>query len=1086
MRNYTVYHLHSDRSLLDSCTNYKDYIDKAKELGMKSICFTEHGVLYNWIEKKMYCDSKGIKYLHGCEIYLTKSHNEKLRDNYHTILIAKNMEGVRELNLLIDTSTREDHTYYKNRLSYEEFLNISDNIIKISACLASPLNKEDDIEWFDRLSKHYDYYEIQYHRDRMGEQIKYNKKLYDLSKKNNIPLIVGTDTHSLNKYKAECRSILKRAKKMSYDNEDDFDLTFKSYDEVLDMFKNQNSLPIDVVIQALENTNIMADSCDDVILDPTVKYPKLSENDNELFVKRLQEMYQDKVNRGIIKDSREFRDQLNEEIRVFKKLDMCSFMLFMSEMCVWCKENDIPIGPCRGSVGGSCVAYVLDIIDMNPMYWGTVFSRFANEDRKEVGDIDLDFSPDQRVLVYKYIMDRFGMDKSAYILAIGTISDKGTIDDIGRALSEIWEENNEEMKDLNLEYKNKKNGINSSKLPLLEEDSIGRWYVRERDKINKNNPYSLNNISKIKSEYESNPEETKNKYKELFYYFDGLLGTAISQSIHPAGIIASPITLPDNYGSFWKDGARILQINMEEVHDGAGLVKYDILGLKNIQIIRDTCRLLNIEYPKSHNINWCDKEVWDNITNSPVGLFQFESKFAFDSMRKFKPTSVNDLAMLSAILRPGASSIRERFLNREFNKNPDEIIDKLFEKNNGWLIFQEDTIAFLQSICGLSGSDSDNIRRAIGRKQKDRLDKAMPDILEGYCSKSSKPRSVAEEEAKGFLDILSDSAEYQFGKNHSTGYSMITYLCAYFRHKHPLEFVTAYLNLGDEEDIINATRLANELKININPPKFRYSKGEYFPDRNTFSIYKGIGSIKYLNSTVGDELYSLKNKEYSNFTSLLFDLQNTSINSRQLDILIRLQYFSEFGKTQKLLKLVEAFNELTKRKTFKKDSLPLGLSEDVFREFSESETEKMFKDVFKIGLISYIENLIPNKEITLQGLIKAQQEYLGYISMKVPKIDKKYVLITDVNTKYTPVVGTQSLNSGVSVRCKIPKKIYQELNVGDIIYIQGMEKKFKSRKVGEDDNGKAIWEKTDETEWWIKSYSIIKDIDAILEELDGE
>ena len=150
--NYTVYHLHTDLSLLDSCTKYTDYIDRAAELGMKAIAFSEHGNIFNWVEKKMYCDKKGIKYLHGCEVYLTENHKEKIRDNYHTILIAKNSAGVRELNELIDLSTKDDHFYYKNRLSFDEFLNISDNIIKIISCLASPLNKLNyENDYFEKL-----------------------------------------------------------------------------------------------------------------------------------------------------------------------------------------------------------------------------------------------------------------------------------------------------------------------------------------------------------------------------------------------------------------------------------------------------------------------------------------------------------------------------------------------------------------------------------------------------------------------------------------------------------------------------------------------------------------------------------------------------------------------------------------------------------------------------------------------------------------------------------------------------------------------------------------------------------------------
>lgn len=759
--NYSVYHLHSDRSLLDSCTNYKDYINKASELGMKAIGFSEHGNIYNWIEKKIYCDEKGIKYLHGCEIYLTKTHEEKVRDNYHTILIAKNSEGFKELNTLIDLSTKEDHMYYKNRISYDEFLSISDNIIKISACLASPLNKEKDKEWFDKLAKKYDYYEIQYHNDRDGDQIKYNQMLYELSKENNIPLIVGTDTHNLNKYKSECRKILKKRKKMTYDNEDDFDLTFKSYDEVIEMFNIQNSLPMDVVLEALENTNIMADSCEEIVLDTSIKYPQLSENDDELFTQKIYEKLKYKIENNIIEKDKVYLERLNEEIAVFKKLNMCSFMLFMSELVTWCLDNGIPVGPCRGSVGGSLVAYILDIIDVNPIKWKTVFSRFANEDRLEVGDIDLDFSPSQRSLVYEYIMNRFGLDKSAYILAIGTISDKGTIDDIGGALAEIWREGNGKIQSL---YKDLE-----KKLEKCSGDLYGEWatensYCHRMKEVDKQeNPYSLDNIARIKDEYEANPEEAKKKYPDIFYYFDGLVGTAISQSIHPAGIVASPVTLPDNYGTFWKDGQRIMQINMEEIHDGAGLVKYDILGLKNIEIIKDTCELANIQYPKSHKVNWNDNEVWKHITDSPVGIFQFEGNYAYDLLKRFQPRKINDLSLVNASLRPSGASYRDKLIAKEFNKNPSELIDNLLKDNNGFLVFQEDTIAFLQQICGLSGSEADNIRRAIGRKQKDRLDKAMPNILEGYCSKSKQPREKAEAEAKEFLQIIEDSSNYQFG-----------------------------------------------------------------------------------------------------------------------------------------------------------------------------------------------------------------------------------------------------------------------------------------------------------------------------------
>ena len=915
--NYTVYHLHTEDSLLDSCSNYKLYCDRAAELGQTAICFTEHGNIYNNVEKKMYANKKGLKYLHGVEIYLTHSLENKVRDNYHTILIAKNREGIKEINLLVDLSTREDHMYYKPRISFEEFFNISDNVIKISACLASPLSKypstvnelearkkelvekredgweEEYVELqnqilkikenYERLLKSYDYYEIQPHIKSL-EQIQYNKMLYEASKRYGIPLIAGTDTHSINQYKAECRSILQKAKHIEFSNEDEFDLTYKSYDELVEMFRQQGSLPMDVVLGAIENTNRMADSVTDYELDIDFKYPVLYENEEEVFVERIYKMYQDKLDKGIIKPNPKYEENIQEELRVFKKIGMVGFMLFMSELVCWCWENGIPIGFCRGSVGGSTIAYLTDIIDVDPIVWNTVFSRFANEDRKEIGDIDLDIAPSQRHLVYEHIIEKFGIDKTAYILAIGTISDKGTIDEIGRALNIPLDEV-KEIKELYSEYTDAISAC-KDKIKKLESQE-GYQDTEEYDEC----------VKKIKRNEKLLHELKTVKYKDLFYYFDGLVGTAISQSMHPAGIIVSPVTLPDNYGTFWsKDGKRIISINMEEVHE-VSLVKYDLLGLKNIDIIKGCCELAHISYPKSHTVNWEDEEAWKHITDSPVGIFQFESKFAYDSLKKFGCRRVNDLSLVNASIRPSGESYRDRLLDRQSNKNPSEIIDELLSANNGFLVFQEDTIKFLTNICGLSGSDADNIRRAIGRKQRDRLEAALPSILEGYCSKSDKPREVAEQEANEFLRIIEDSSNYQFGYNHSTGYSMIGYICGYLRYYYPREFITSYLNnANNDDDIKLGTELAKLLQIPIHSIKFRHSTAKYSCDEN--GIYKGIASVKFLNEDAANDLYSIRDEKFNTFIDLLARIKDLRVDSRKLEILIKLDWYQLFVNLQ--------------------------------------------------------------------------------------------------------------------------------------------------------------------------------------------
>lgn len=1080
MNNYVTYHLHTELSLLDSCTNFKLYVDKAKELGQTAICFSEHGNIYNWIEKKMYCKEQGIKYLHGVECYLTEKlfhtdeetgEQSKVRDNYHTILIAKNYAGFQELNTLLDLSTQKDHFYYKPRLTFDEFKNISSNIIKISACLASPLNKLRD----ENLIQYYDYLEIQPHVN-SEDQKEYNQWLYQMSLKHNKPLIAGTDTHNLNKYKAECRSILQKAKHIVFTNEDEFDLTYKSYDELVAMFEQQGALPTYVYMAAIENTNVMAASIEDFELDTTFKYPKLYEDEEKVFKQRINQMYNEKLKKGIIKNDPRYVAQIREEMRVFKKIGMVGFMLFMSELICWCWANGIPIGPCRGSVGGSVIAYITDIIDVDPIVWNTVFSRFCNEHRTEIGDIDVDIAPTQRHLVYEHIIDKFGSDKTAYILAIGTISDKGTIDEIGRALSEKWVANSVEYQ---AEYKKMCDAIQelNAKIANGENEAAnlyGVWateesgYRRLREiRDSDANPYSLDNIARIKKEYEENPDATKQKYPDIFYYFDGLVNTAISQSMHPAGIVVAPLTLPDNYGTFWQDGKRIMMINMEEIHE-VSLVKYDLLGLKNVEIIKDTCKLAGIPYPKSHTINWEDQMVWADMITAPAGIFQFEGDYAFKMLKEFVPHKINDMSMVNAALRPSGASYRDRLLAHEVNKNPSEIIDELLKDNLGFLIYQEDTIAFLQNICGLSGGDADNVRRAIGRKQKDRLEAAMPQILEGYCKMSPKPREVAEQEAKEFLQIIEDSSNYQFGFNHSTGYSMIGYLCAYMRYYYPEEFIAAYLNnANNEDDIRYGTELAKVKGITIHPIKFRHSSANYTVDKANHCLYKGCSSVKFLNAEVSEKLYAMKDQHFDSFIDLIKVFPG---NSRQLNILVELGYFSEFGRTQRLLRIIDLYNKYGSKKQLKKDKCDI--PEEIISKYSTS-TAAMYKFTDVDGMLKELIADIPDADIPLRMRLQSEQEYLGYCSLTIQN-NRNLAVILDSDFKYSPKVKLYMLSTGQQIAAKIAKKTYTNnpFQNGDVLSIN-TEQRPKWKK---DENGGWVQDASLGYDTWITRYSIVENI----------
>lgn len=1028
---YILYHCHSDDSLLDSCTKFADYVDLAVKNGQRALASTEHGKPIGWVSKKILCDKAGIKFIHGVEIYLTESLDVKVRDNYHTVLLARNIEGVKELNRLVSKSCDKEHFYYTNRISFDEFLSISDNIISTSACLASPLNKlPSDSPYYMKLAKKYSFFEVQPHNH--PDQIAFNKKLYELSIQLGTPLIAGTDTHSSSDYKAKCRAVLLAAKHKAYGDEDAFDLSYKTYDELVDMFRAQSALPEEAYMDAIMATNSLYDLTEDFELDTSIKYPILygsPEADSNMFVETVERKFREKLQSGVIPASQKdaFRSAIDEEIRVFTKLKMNGFMLSMSELISWCKDNGMAIGTARGSVGGSRVAYVTDIIDLNPETWNTVFSRFCNEDREEIGDIDIDCVESDRPAIFKYITDRFGSDKTARVAAFGTIQAKGVIDDTGRYLADSW----------------------SSSHPGKSADD---------------NPWSLPKIAKIKQEFDSAPEAAKLKYPELFYYFDGLIDTKVSQSVHPAGMVISPVTLDDNYGVFDKDGENCLMMDMEEAHE-VGVAKYDFLVLKTVQVIRDACGYLGESYPKTNEVDWDDQDVWSNMGSSLTAIFQFESSFAADCFKKFKPKSIFDMSLVTACIRPSGASYRDDLLARKVHNNPSGIIDELLKDNLGYLIYQEDTIKFLQQICGMSGSSADNIRRAIGRKQKDRLDAAMPDILEGYCSKSSQPREIAEQEAKEFLQVIEDSASYQFGYNHSIAYCLLGYLCAYYRYYHPLEFITSFLNnAANDDDIRNGTAYANRVGIKITMPKWGLSKGEYFFDNQSNVIAKGLTSIKYMSEQLANELYGLShNKKYTKFVDVLRDIDSeTCCDSRQLDILIKLDFFSEFGNQRELLRIRDLFYQTFKRgraKQIKKSLVEGSPLEAIVQKYAVGVTKS--GGIAKSYTLLDVQSILRESEDAvkavgmddLRDIDKVRNfydvmGYVGYVSGKAEDRRKLYVLdIYPLSRKsdkkqFGYSVITKSIGSGKESRFTVFNAVYKTdpIKKGDIIFCKSFER----------------------------------------------
>ena len=1054
-KQMVIYHLHTEYSnpqVIDSVSSMDDYIEEAKKLGMTSIGRSEHGNIYEWLKIKKKVEDAGLKYMHGAEFYVTKQLAPKVRDNYHFVLYAKNTEGKKELNRLMSIANSESHQYYNPRITLDELYNTSDNILVTTACLAGLLWKgRKDTEMVDTFltwaSNNSDrvFLEVQSHV--LEDQKTYNKTLVKYSNEYDLKLIAGTDTHSLNERHQEARMLIKYSKGFVYGDEDSVDLTFYGREKAERLFKKQGVLSEEQYNTAIDNTILFSDLIGEYEVSSNFKYPELYDEPKKTLEDMTVKGYKKYKDLGVITRDNEnqFKERVYEELKIFNELGMNSFMAFMGELSEWCEENDIVRSDGRGSVTGSTIAYLTDITDVNPVEHKTFFSRFCNSSRVTLGDIDLDFQDDDRPDVFNYITQRYGQDYTAKVITFGTMATRGAIDQIVRGL-------------------NNKNKIDNDTNEML---------------------YSYDVADKIKDRLENEDESIKEEYIDIFKYYDIVLGTIIQIGIHAAGIVASPIKLDEHVGvSTIKDAKSKESIYVtncsKKVLETHGYVKYDILGLRNVAILKSTYDLNETKYEKAHEIDWDDDNVWNEMMEHQAGVFQFTSDYAFKQLRDMKPRRIKDMSITNALLRPSGASIRSEYYNDINFDNPSEEIDEMFKDQKGYVIFQEDTIAYLQDICGLSGSDADTVRRAIGAKDHATMDKWLPKIKEGYRKKVGKTKDVAYQEVESFIKILSDSADYQFGYNHATSYSMLGYRGVRERHYNPLEFTTAFLRHSTTDEHVQlGMDLAEYKGIKINPIKFGKSKGYYFMDKDDFAIYEGTAKIKYLNSNIGDELYELsQNNTHTSFIDLLYDLSNTSMQSNQLEILIRLDFFNEFGNDKKLLTTYKIFDTFNGRKQLNKETnanliniiKKLGVSEEYIKA-NTKETEKLYKNFDFKPILFKMETNIPNSEFTVKEKIGAQLEYLTYIN-KQYDIDVNIWVVTYISTYKNPYLDVHNIRTGKSKKLKLFKYDIAKNNgrpeIGNFIRVDKSVWQRKDVKQGDE------WVRSKDKQLVLKKYFIIK------------
>ena len=902
---FTHLHVHSHYSLLDGLPKIDELLDYVKELGMDSVALTDHGNIYGAVEFYKKAKEKGIKPIIGSEIYLALERMSQKRPNiddkkYHLVLLVKNEEGYKNLVKLL-TKAHLEGFYYKPRVDEELLAKYSSGLICLSACLAGKIPAlilAKKMEEAEKTARRYQeifgeenfYLEIQHHPN-LKEQKIVNKEIISISKKLGIPLVATNDVHYLKTEDAEAQDVLMLINTGANLNDaerltlraDDFSL--RSPEQMLKDFKD---LP-----EAIENTQKIAEACNFSFKLGEVKLPQFEAPDGKSSDEYLKELcYQGLENRkSKFENYKEAVSRLEYEFSVIQQTGFASYFLIVQDFVRWAKENRIIVGPGRGSVGGSLVAYLLNITNVNPLKYNLLFERFLNPGRiAGLPDIDLDFNDRRRNEVIEYVAQKYGKDKVAQIITFGTMAAKAAIRDVGRALNYTYSYCDKVAK------------------------MIPMFFTLSQ---------SLEKVKEFRDLYQQDSEA-----KKLIDLALKLEGVARHASTHACGVVISseplenivPLQRPTQ-----DDTAIVTQYEMHSIED-LGLLKMDFLGLKNLTIIEDTLsriykvqdRKINIE-----NISLDDKKTFKLLRDGEcVGVFQLESEGVQRYLKQLKPTEFEDIIAMVALYRPGPMQFIPNYIaGKQKRKKVEYLHPKLkpiLESTYGILVYQEQVMKIAQELAGFTLSEADVLRKAVGKKIKSLLISQEEKIIDGMTK-----NGIEKTTAQRIWEWVLPFASYGFNKSHSTCYATIAYQTAYLKTHFPVEFMAALLT-SEKNDIERVAILINEVKkmgIEVLAPEINesFSNFSVVPKKN--QIRFGLSAIKNVGSNIVEVIIQERkmNGAYLSVQDFVSRINSRDLNKKSLESLIRAGVFDKFGERNQLLtnleKLLEFSREIQKIKS---------------------------------------------------------------------------------------------------------------------------------------------------------------------------
>ncbi|MBQ84379.1 MAG: DNA polymerase III subunit alpha [Candidatus Marinimicrobia bacterium] len=852
-------HNHSDYSLLDGAQTVQTLVNTIDDLGMDSVALTEHGNMFSVIPYYKAAKKAGIKPIIGCETYVAVGSRFEKKPradggwgNNHLVLLAQNYKGYQNLMKLV-TFGYLDGFYYRPRVDIDLLKEHNEGIICLSGCLKGEVTEKmlkDDWESakeaalrFAEIFENRFYLEVQNHG--IPDEAQNIQNMKKLAGELNLPLVCTNDAHYAKHEHWEAHDVhicLGTGKDRDDPNRLRYatpEFYFKTQDQMYEMFKD--------VPNAIENTRKIADSIDielpmgDYHL-PNFPIPEdVSDKDPDTYLQKLCETgVQNQY--GDIKP--ELRSRLDHELKVIKKMGFAGYFLITADFVKYAKDNDIPVGPGRGSAAGSLVSYSLGITTIDPMRHNLLFERFLNPDRISMPDIDIDFCIERRGEVIDYIKDQYGEKSVTQIITFGKMKARQVIRDVGRVLG---------------------------------------YSFGEIDRLAKLIPTTLNIT--LEDALKQSPdlrEAGEGQYKDVIEYSKVLEGMNRHASTHAAGVVIAPGDLTDFVPLYRSpQGDVTSQYDMKGL-ETLGLLKLDFLGLRNLTVIDNALKLLKLrgENVDIEKIPMDDAKVYKMFAKGlTIGVFQFESSGMREFLKKLKPTVIEDLIAMNALYRPGPMENIDDFISRKHGKKKIEyahpVMEAILKETYGIIVYQEQVMQIAHEVAGFTLAEADIMRRAMGKKIKKLMDELKVKFIDGALEK----HNISKKKGKEIYELIEKFAEYGFNKSHSTAYAYVAYQTAWLKTHYPAEFMSANLT-SEMSNIDRVVILINEcrkLKIEVNPPDVNISSTNFRPV-NHKTISFGLNAIKNVGTKALDQIVESRDK-HGKFDSLFDFTANVSLKS---------------------------------------------------------------------------------------------------------------------------------------------------------------------------------------------------------------